>query len=151
MGMGQDPESITKKMSNLQPNNILIMQSYEPAISPFSDLMRDIIIAVYKENVEEVYVSLPKDYRKNTREIFKKINENKELQEKIQTLDYLFKNCMSEYPKGSIREWLEGNETSSNSMQNSADVIRNHPLLPSNVKVKELLIENEHQLKIAVQ
>lgn len=150
IGMEQNPERIMKKMTRLHPHNILILQCYGPVISPFGDLMRDIIISVYQENVEEIFVTVPKDDRKKTREIHKKIYENKGLQEKMQTLDYLFKNCMSQFPNGSIREWLEGSETSSNSMQNLVNVIRNHPLMPSNVKVTEFLIGNENQSKVAV-
>lgn len=150
IGMEQNPERIMKKMTSLHPHNILILQCYGPVISPFGDLMRDIIISVYQENVEEIFVTVPKDDRKKTREIHKKIYENKGLQEKMQTLDYLFKNCMSQFPNGSIREWLEGSETSSNSMQNLVNVIRNHPLMPSNVKVTEFLIGNENQSKVAV-
>ncbi|MBU8919030.1 carbonic anhydrase [Neobacillus sp. 114] len=148
IGMEQSPESIIEKMSGLHPDNILVLQSYGPAIAPFSDLMRDIIIAVYRENVEEICVAVPTANRKNARETLKKIYNNKELQEKIQTLDYLFKNSMPEHPKGGIREWLEGNEASANNKQNSADVIRNHPLMPSNVKVTELTIENENLSKM---
>ncbi|MFC4801318.1 carbonic anhydrase [Neobacillus sp. GCM10023253] len=139
VGMEQSPESIMEKMSSLEPNNILVLQSYGPSIAPFSDLMRDIILAVYRENVEEIFVAVPTANRKNARETLKKIYNNKELQDKIQTLDYLFKNCKPEHPKGSIKEWLEGNETSANSTQNSADVIRNHPLMPSNIKVTKVM------------
>ncbi|MCH6265012.1 carbonic anhydrase [Neobacillus citreus] len=150
IGMEQSPEIIIEKMSSLEPNNILVLQSYGPAIAPFSDLMRDIILAVYRENVEEIFVTVPTANRKNARETLKKIYDNKELQEKIKTLDYLFKNSMPEHPKGSIREWLEGNESSSsaNSIQNNADVIRNHPLMPSNVKVTELIIETKNLAKV---
>jgi carbonic anhydrase len=144
IGRDQNPESILKKITSLQSNNILILQCYGLTITPFSDLMRDIIIAIYQENVEEIFVIVSKDEQKGTREIIKKIYENKGLQKKMQTLDYLFKNCMAEFPKGSIRKWLEGSETSSNSMQNIVNVIQNHPLMPSNVKVNEFLIENEY-------
>jgi carbonic anhydrase len=150
IGTDQNPKSIMKKITSLQANKILILQCYGLTISPFSDLMRKIIIAIYQENVEEIFVIVSKDEQKGTREIFKKIYENKGLQEKMQTLDYLFKNCMAEFPKGSIREWLEGSENSSNSMQNIVNIIRNHPLMPSNVKVQEFLIENENQSKTIV-
>jgi carbonic anhydrase len=150
IGMEQNPESIMKKITSLQPNNSLILQCYGLTISPFSDLMRDIIIAIYQENVEEIFVIVSKDEQKGTREIFKKIYENKGLLEKMQTLDYLFKNCKVEFPKGNIREWLEGSEISSNSMQNIVNVIRNHPLMPSSVKVTEFLLENENQSKATV-
>lgn len=137
IGMEQNAESLLNKITSLPPNSI-ILPCYGAAISPFGDFMRDIIIAVYQENVEEIYVTVSNDHRKSNREMLKKIVENKSLQEKLQPLDYLFEHCMPEFPNGSIREWLEGNTASSNSRQTIVNVIRNHPLMPANVKVTEL-------------
>ncbi|MEH7120005.1 carbonic anhydrase [Neobacillus vireti] len=148
IGMEQNSESIIKKLTSLQPNS-LILPCYEIDIAPFGDLMRDIIIAVYQENVEEIFVTVSKDDRKYYREIFKEISENKGFQEKLHTLDYLFKNYMPEFPKISIKEWLEENTNSSSRMQNIVDIIQNHPLIPSNVKVTEYLIETENELELA--
>jgi carbonic anhydrase len=147
-GMEHNPESVMKKLQGYKSDNIFILQCYGPAISPFGDVMRGIILAVYQEKVEEIFVSVSKDDQENINEILKKIYENKNSQGKMQTLDYLFKNCMPEFPTGSVRDWLEGNGT--DSMQNIVNVIRNHPLMPPNVKVTELLIENENQSKVAV-
>jgi carbonic anhydrase len=107
--------------------------------------MRDIIVAVYQENVEEIFVVATKDEQKNTRDILNKIYENKELRKKIQTLDYLFKSGMPEFPEGNIREWLEGSKTLTNDGLNSVNVIRHHPLMPSDVKVKELFFDKENE------
>lgn len=148
IGMEQYSEGIMKKITSLHPNS-LILPCYEPTLSPFSDFMRDIIMAVYQEDVEEIFLTVSNDDRESNRENLTELYENKGLQEKLQTLDYLFKNCISDFPQGSMREWLEGNATSSNSMQNIVHVIRNHPLMPSNVKVTEFLIENEKQSEIA--
>ncbi len=150
MGMEQSPKSILKEMDRLQTDHILVLQSYGPDFSPFSDIMRDIILAVYQENVEEIVVAVPTAERKNERETLKQLYENKELQEKIKTLDYLFENCMPEFPKCSVREWLEGNEASADNRQNYAEVIRNHPLMPSNVNVTECKIDNEKPSKMVV-
>ena len=140
IGMDHKMEHLIKQTTNINPENIMILQSYEPVISPFGDLMRDIIIAVYQENVEEIFVVATKDNQTNTGDILNKIYKNKELQEKIQTLDYLFKNCKPEFPEGSISEWLEGSKTSTDGIQNNVNVIRHHPLMPSHVKVTELFI-----------
>lgn len=138
-GMEHNIECFIKESTNLNPDNVLILQSYRPVISPFSDLMRDILMAVYQENVEEIVVTATNDDRKNPGEILNKICENKGLQEKIQTFDYLFKNCMPEFPADNLSEWLVGSKT----LKNSATVIRQHPLLPLNVKVTELFLNGE--------
>ena len=71
-------ECFMKADTNINPENIIILQSYGPVISqPFDDLMRDIIVAVYQENVEEIFVVATKDDQKNTWDILNNIYENK--------------------------------------------------------------------------
>ena len=85
-------DSFIKKKIKINPENILILQSYGPVISqPFGDLMRDIIISVYQENVDEVVVVASKEVQKNNGDILNKIVEKKELQEKIQMIRLSFK------------------------------------------------------------
>ncbi|MCQ6279405.1 carbonic anhydrase [Bacillus sp. EB600] len=145
VGMEHKMENLIKQKTNIKPESILILQSYEPVISPFGDLMRDIIYVVFEEKVEEIIVVATKYEQKYPLNILNKICENKELQEKVQTLDYLFKHSMPEFPKGNISVWLESNKTWSDHVQNNVNVIRNHPLMPSDVKVMELFIEIENE------
>lgn len=138
IGMEHQLEHFIKAETNVNPENIMILQSYRPVIShPFDDLMRDIIIAVYQENIEEIIVVPANDLHKRNGDILNKIVENKELQNKIQTLDYLFNNTLSEFPGGTISDWLKGGKTFTADIQKTINIIRNHPLLPSHVKVKE--------------
>lgn len=135
VGMESDLEQLMKKMpKKMNLEDILIFQSYGSITTPFSDLMRDILFAVYEENVEEIYVEVSK-IRNYKDSILKKVKENKELQGKIQAYDYLLKNCMPEFTGGNIREWLEGSQDFKDTVQ----LIRNHPLLPSHVKVTEFV------------
>ncbi|WP_042454077.1 hypothetical protein [Neobacillus dielmonensis] len=150
IGMEQSSENLLKDKSNLDHDHMIVLQSYGAVLEPFSELMRDIILAVYEENVEEIFVAVPNVEVKSIRETIKKIVDNKELKEKIQTLDYLFQNCMPEYPNGSVRGWLEGNQASNNGTKSAAEVIRNHPLIPSNVKVTELSVGSINQAQMAV-
>ncbi|MDR7239678.1 carbonic anhydrase [Neobacillus drentensis] len=146
IGMEQKLERFIKEETNVNPENVLILQTYQPVVShPFDDLMRDIIIAVYQDHVEEIVVVATNDYQKNTGDILNKIYKNKELQDKIQTFDYLFKNCMPEFPEGTVSLWLQGGKTLKDSVQKTVNIIRNHPLLPSNVKVKELYIDQRNE------
>jgi carbonic anhydrase len=152
IGMEQKLERFTKEETNVNPENMIILQTYQPVVShPFDELMRDIIIAVYQDNVEEIVVVSTNDYQKNTGDILNKLYKNKELRDKIQTLNYLFKNCMPEFPEGTVSGWLQGGKTLTDSVQKTVNIIRNHPLLPSNVKVKELYIDqgNEKLSEIA--
>jgi carbonic anhydrase len=129
--------NLTKLETNVNLENVIFLKSYSPVIShPFDDLMRDIIVTVYQENVGEIVVVTPKDSH-DTIDILSKLDKSKELQQKIQTLDYLFKNTRPEFPGGTVREWLQGDRTVTAGIQKTLHIIRNHPLLPSHVTVKE--------------
>jgi carbonic anhydrase len=65
------------------------------------------------------------------------------MKDKIQTLDYLFQNCKPEFSGGTIDDWLNGKENGSDNIEKSVDIIRHHPLVPSNVKVQGLMVNNK--------
>ncbi|MGG0256778.1 carbonic anhydrase [Bacillus toyonensis] len=143
-------EPIIQQVTNIQQENTLTIHSYDSVIvHPYGDIMRSIIIAIYEENVEEIFVvgiedretdvvnlQIQRDSIKNNREI-----------------DYLFKNCMPEFSSGSLNAWLSGQENVSENIEKSIDMIRHHPLVPSDIKVHGFRIdrtgEKETVVKIA--
>jgi len=144
-GMNQELETILNQLKSNYQDNIIILQSYRRLIlQPFDDFMRDIILTVYHENIDQIFVIDSKKDQKVSGNLINKLYENKELLGKVQAVDYLFKNCIPEFPDGSIKEWLEGSNALSNSLQKNINIIRNHPLIPSNVKVTELFIDHEN-------
>lgn len=144
MGMDDSVEHVMKENMNVNLENIIILKRYEPVISPFGDVMRDILLAVYQENVEEIVVSTVQN-NTNPEINMEKLYQNKELQDKIRTLDYLFQNSKPEFQEGSIKEWLEGRNPST---ENCVNVIRQHPLMPRDVIIRELSIEKQKELSI---
>lgn len=146
IGIEQNLECFFKQYPSINLETIIVLESYGPLIThPFDDLMRDILIAVYQENVEEIFVFATKDDQMNSKDLLHKIYEDKGIQEKIKILDYLFENCVPELPKDNIRKWLEGSHSLMDDVQNTIDIIRHHPLMPSYVKVTELLIDRENE------
>ncbi|MEI4616241.1 carbonic anhydrase, partial [Bacillus cereus] len=50
-------EPIIQQVTNIQQENMLTIHSYDSVIvHPYGDIMRSIIIAIYQENVEEIFV-----------------------------------------------------------------------------------------------
>lgn len=134
-------EPILQEVTNIQAENILTIQSYGTLIShPYGDIMRSVIIAIYQENVEEIFVVGTKDKRIDTVNVLTQLESTKD---KIQTLDYLFQNCRPEFSGGTLDEWLNGKENGSGNIEKSVDIIRNHPLVPSYVKVRCLIVNNK--------
>ncbi len=134
-------EPILQEVTNIQTENMLTIQNYGIDIShPYGDIMRSVIIAIYQENVKEIFVVGTKDKRTAAVNVLTQLESMKD---KIQTLDYLFQNCMPEFSGGTVEEWLNGNENIIDSIEKSVDVIRHHPLVPSYVKVCGLIVNNK--------
>jgi carbonic anhydrase len=133
-------EPILQEVTNIRADNMLTIQSYGTVIShPYGDIMRSVIIAIYQENVEEIFVVGTKDKRTPTVNVLTQLESMKD---KIQTLAYLFKNCMPEFSGGTVDDWLNGKENGSDNIEKSVDIIRHHPLVPSHVKVRGLIVNN---------
>ena len=123
-------------------NNIVLECS--PVISPFDNSMRSIILTVYQHNIGKIVIvtSKEKNRQKSLSSLVLEENQKKDLQEKIQTLNYLFNYCQPEFPEANVLGLLEGN--SSNEIM--LKVIRQHPLLPSDVQMTELLLDENNKV-----
>ncbi len=151
-GMEQNHEKIMRQLNISNPQNAVILQHHHKVISqPFDDLMRDIILAVYQEDIEDIYVIYSKEKPVNIEDIWNKFEENEAIQQKLPTLDYLLKYCIPEFPENSVREWLEGKQNLTNIVEENAKAIKNHPLVPNNMKIHELYInQNSNQSKVTI-
>ena len=135
--MEQGIEPIIQQVTNIQQENMLTIHSYDSVIVHPFGYIDSIIIAIYEENVEEIAVVGIEDKETNVVNLQiqrDSIKNNKEL-------DYLFENCMPEFLSGSLEEWLSGKENVSENIEKSIDMIRHHPLVPSNVKVHGFIID----------
>lgn len=131
-------EPILQEVTNTPAEHMLTIQSYGAGIShPYGEIMRSVIFAIYQEDVEEIFVVGTKDKRTSTGN---GLTQLETMKDKIQTLDYLFQNCRPEFLGGTVDEWLNENNTS---IEKSVDIIRQHPLVPSYVKVRGLLVHHK--------
>ena len=119
VGMEQElAEGDMKRIAHILPEELIILKSNELArIEPFGDLMRDILIYVYQNNIEEILIVDPKEDRKKLEDVLGEIEKNIDLQKNIRTLDYLFTYCDPEFPARTIKEWFEGNHILVNEIQ----------------------------------
>ncbi|PAD89491.1 carbonic anhydrase [Niallia circulans] len=138
MDVGYGLESIIKEETNIQPENMLTIKCFGPVISnPFGDIMRSIIIAVFQENVEEIFVV------GTSNEVNRFISLEGQFKSRIQTLDYLLQNSMPEFTGETINEWLNGKQNTGDNIKNCVKMICHHPLVPPTVKVRGLLINHQ--------
>ncbi|MFS0879458.1 carbonic anhydrase [Metabacillus niabensis] len=137
----QELMPILQQVTTIQPENILTLQSYGCIVShPYGDLMRAVVIAIYQENVEEILVVGTKDQRTPTVKIPTQLEA---IKDKINTLDYLFQNSTPEFQGGTLDEWLNGKENIIENIEKSVDIIRHHALVPPEVKVRGLVVDNQ--------
>ncbi|WP_313800250.1 carbonic anhydrase [Cytobacillus sp.] len=139
MDMDNELESILQKVTSIRPENMLTIQCYGPVIShPYGDIMRAIIIAIYQENVEEIFVVGTENKGAASVNLFNQLDSMKE---KIQTLDYLFQNNRPEFSNDTVIEWLNGKEN--DPIEKCVHTIHHHPLVPSNVNVRGLIVNKK--------
>lgn len=102
---------------------------------PFDSIMKSILVAVYKLKADEVIVIGHHDCgmsNVDTDELKKSMVERGISQDRIDTLEH-----------GGIYldEEFHGFDTVEESVHQSVDIIRKHPLLPENIKVHGLVID----------
>ncbi|MGI2747853.1 carbonic anhydrase [Bacillus cytotoxicus] len=130
-------ERMIQQVTNVQPENMLTIQSYGSVIvHPYGDIMRSIIIAIYQENVEEIFVVGIKDKETALVHVQSQLDS---IKDNIQ-LDYLFKHCMPEFSGGTFDDWLNGTGNVSENIEKSIEIIRHHPLIPSDIKIHGFMI-----------
>ncbi|MED3054263.1 carbonic anhydrase [Bacillus thuringiensis] len=141
-------EPSIQQVTNIQQENMLTIHSYDSVIvHPYGDIMRSIIIAIYQENVKEIFVVGIED--KETSSV--NLQTQRDFIKDNIELDYLFKNCMPEFLSGSLDEWLSGKENVSENIEKSIDMICYHPLVPSDVKVHGFIIDRTGEKETVVK
>lgn len=146
IGPESEWDRMMKKSSKINPEEIVLLHSNGPVVlHPFNDLMRDIIVTVYQQNIEEIVVVSTKDRQTDNEDALTKILNREEFQEKRTTLDYLLNNCQPEFPDLNIKDWFVGSKYSDDSIEKIVSTLRHHPLLTPDVTVSELSIDSENE------
>ncbi|MFZ5643079.1 MAG: beta-class carbonic anhydrase [Bacillota bacterium] len=134
------------KAMNLKNGDAKIIKNAGGLVShPLGSVMRSILVAIYELGAEEVYVIGHHDCGManiNPVDTLKKIVSRGISEQTISTLEYAGLN---------LHKWLHGFDNVVESVKKSADIIRNHPLMPGSVQVHGLVIDpHTGQLEIVV-
>lgn len=109
--------------------------------SPFGSVMRSLIVAIFELNVEEILVIGHHDCGMKSIDcdkVLAKMKERNISDEKINLLTY----CGVDF-----KSWLKGFDSVEESIKSTVDYIKNHPLVPDDVKVHGLIM-NPHTGKV---
>ncbi|APH03977.1 beta-class carbonic anhydrase [Bacillus weihaiensis] len=121
---------------NLRNGDVKIVKSAGAIVShPFGSIMRSILVAVYELNADEICVIGHHDCgmsKLQADSFLTKAVEHGVDQEKIDTLSYSGVD---------LNEWLKGFDKVEDSVRDSVDKIKNHPLLAKHIPVHGLVID----------
>ncbi|USG63628.1 carbonic anhydrase [Brevibacillus ruminantium] len=129
-------EELLPKAMNLRNGDFKHVKSAGAVVShPFGSIMRSILVAIYELNAEEVIVVGHYDCGMSAINADKMMAKMKERGIAEETF-HIIKNSGIR-----LNSWLRGFDCVEESVKNSVDVIKNHPLLPVHVPVHGLLID----------
>jgi len=128
-------ELLPKAMNIKNGDAKIIKNAGATIMHPFGSIIRSIIVAIYEFGAEDVMVVGHHGCgmsNLNTESIMKKIIDRGVSKETISTL----------YNSGiDVGRWLHGFETVEESVKESVNAIKNHPLIPSDVNIHGLIID----------
>lgn len=123
---------------NVRNGDIKLIKNAGAVINhPFGSVMRSILVAVYQLAADEVLVIGHHDCGMGGLKANEMIENMKARGVKEETLETI------EYSGIDVRKWLRGFSKVEDSVANSVNIIKNHPLLPANVPVHGLVINPE--------
>ena len=123
---------------NLRNGDAKLIKNAGGIIShPFGSVMRSVLVALYELKASEVCVIGHHGCGMDNINSFETIKKMQERGISKQTFDTL------EYSGINIEKWLAGFENVEDSVRNSVNMIKNHPLLPIGTPVHGLVIDPE--------
>ena len=122
-------------LKNVDAN--IVQYAGSTIMHPFGSIIRSIIVAIYEFNTDEVLVIGHKNCGMsniNGEEIINKIISRGVSKETIDTINNSGIN---------IDKWLHGFDSVEDSVKESVDLIKKHPLIPKEIKVHGLIMDPE--------
>lgn len=130
-------ELLPKAMNIKNGDAKIIKDAGATVMHPFGGVMRSILVAVYEFGAEDIFVVGHYGCgmsNLDTKSLVNKMIERGIKEEIISTLN----NAGVD-----VEKWLHGFESIEESIKESVRMIKNHPLIPSNVKVHGLIMSPE--------
>jgi len=103
---------------------------------PFGDAMRSLLVAVYELGVEDIVVVGHHDCGVKDLEASKLINKMKARNIDQEEIDFIIRYCYVD-----INSYLKGFEDVGDSVINTVNMIKNHPLIPADIRVHGFVID----------
>jgi len=126
------------KAMNLKNGDAKIIKNAGALVTmPFGNIMRSIIVAIYQLSADEVMIIGHHECGMTGLNAMEIIGKMRDRGIKEEVLDTLSRSGID------LGQWLTGFENVRESVKKSVNIVKNHPLLPSNVAVHGLIIHPE--------
>ncbi|MBP3951543.1 hypothetical protein [Bacillus suaedae] len=136
--LNEEVLSFLPVITNKKTDELLVLNCFgEMNSDQESCLIRDIILAVYSERVEEVYIIVEEDYKPYS------ITEDILLSKHSVSKTALKTIRPNQIDEKSVTDWLNGTRSVTETIRNNLEMIRNHPLLPNSVSVNGFIVNIE--------
>ncbi|WP_041087911.1 beta-class carbonic anhydrase [Jeotgalibacillus soli] len=124
------------KSMNMKNGDVKIVRNAGAVIThPFGSIMRSLLVAVYALQADEVIIIGHHDCGMgalNSQSLIETMLERGIKQKTIDTLSYSGID---------LHQWLKGFDNVNESVKNSVDMVRNHPLMSKDIPVHGLVID----------
>ncbi|MFC0473367.1 hypothetical protein ACFFHM_23390 [Halalkalibacter kiskunsagensis] len=130
------------ELLKLEASKLLVLSSIDAAITqPYGCLVRNIILEIYQENVEQIYLIASKEHTSpkfNKTIMLDKFEKDGIDLRLIQAIDY------SRIVGEDVLSWLNGSENDiEQTLMQSLDILIKHPLVPKRVSISAYTVNME--------
>lgn len=123
------------KAMNIRNGDVKIIKTAGAIVShPFGSVMRSILVAIYELNASEVYVIGHHDCGMASVSVENMVEKMKMRNVSPETMTIIENSGIN------LKRWLRGFKDVTESVTNSVGIIRNHPLVPQDIKIHGLVI-----------
>ncbi|MGL5765919.1 MAG: beta-class carbonic anhydrase [Sarcina sp.] len=124
------------KAMNIKNGDVKIIKNAgATVVHPFGSVLRSIIVAIYEFNAKDIFIIGHYGCGMSNIDPDEIIEKMKERKISIDTLDTLQNSGID------IHKWLKGFSSVEDSVTESVNIVKNHPLMPNNVRVHGLIID----------
>ncbi|TFE01334.1 hypothetical protein [Jeotgalibacillus sp. R-1-5s-1] len=134
----QELASSFKEITNRDAEELLVFNSYGALISqPYGCLMRNVILALYYEGVQDIYILAENAQQHDQDDLLEKMKEAGITEHTLKTLNYL------DAVQHNVLNWLAGPSDVHEAMRKNKELITKHPLIPKTVTVRTFIVDRE--------
>lgn len=132
-GFHQGIYPLLPAITNKSEKDLMVLNSFGAVISqPYGCLMRNIILGLYNENVEEIYLigeTGGQEVKPNKDEMLRKIKEAGTSADTINAINYI------DAVNHDVINWLIGSPNVEDVLKKNKNLIEGHPLIPKSIPV----------------